>query len=73
MNRRFSDWKWAFLTALGLTGTAALLLFLIRPGGFDSQVGWFFALLPGSIAGAPRFRIALTEVFLGPIRSCSGH
>jgi hypothetical protein len=49
MNRRFSDRKWAFVTALGLTAAAALILFLIHPGG----LGWVFALLPGAIAGAP--------------------
>jgi hypothetical protein len=49
---RLADWKWAFLAALGLTGAAALILFLIRPG-FESQIGWFFALMPGAIAGAP--------------------
>jgi hypothetical protein len=53
MNRQFSDRGRAFLTALGLTGAAALVLFLIRPGGFEGQIGWVFVLLPGAIAGAP--------------------
>ena|SRR5665811_1335208 len=53
MDRRLVDWKWAFLAALGLTGAAELILFLIRPGGFEGQIGWFFALLPGAMAGAP--------------------
>jgi hypothetical protein len=32
-----------------LLGLAAFVIFVIHPGGFDEQVGWYFALFPGSI------------------------
>ena len=51
MNPRFSDWKWACLTALVLLGSAAFVIFVIHPGGFEGQIGWFIALFPGAIAG----------------------
>jgi hypothetical protein len=55
---RLSDWKWASFSALVLTGTAVILLFLARP----SQIGWLFALLPGAIAGAPVSDLAYRNV-----------
>ncbi len=28
---------------------ASFVVFVIHPGGFEGQLGWFFLLLPGSI------------------------
>jgi hypothetical protein len=50
---RPADWMWAFVAALGLLGAAAFIVFVIRPGGFEGQIGWFFALMPGAIFGLP--------------------
>jgi hypothetical protein len=50
---RLPDWIWALLAALSLLGCAALILFLVHPGGFEGQVGWFLALMPGAILGLP--------------------
>jgi len=35
-----------------LAATAAFILFVIRPGGFESQIVWFFALTPGAFVAA---------------------
>ena len=48
-----SDWKWACAAAVGLTVAATFVVVFLRPGGFEGQIGWLFALLPGAIAGAP--------------------
>jgi len=48
-----ADWKKAFVAAVGLLGEAAFILFVIRPGGFETQVGWFIALLPGALLALP--------------------
>jgi hypothetical protein len=34
-----------------LTGIAAFVLFVIHPGGFETGIGWFLVLLPGTFAG----------------------
>jgi len=47
-----SDWKYAGIAALVLLGAAAFIVFVIHPGGFEGQIGWFFGLLPGAIVGA---------------------
>jgi hypothetical protein len=35
-----------------LLGLAALVVFVIHPGGFEGQIGWFFGWLPGATLGA---------------------
>ena len=42
------DWKWACLAASVLLGIASWIVFVVRPGGFEGQIGWFFGLLPGA-------------------------
>jgi hypothetical protein len=53
VKRRLPDWFLALLAAIALLGCAALVLFLVHPGGFEGQVGWFLALMPGAILGLP--------------------
>lgn len=50
MNRGLADWAWAFIAAIVLLGAAAVVVFILHPGG--SQVGWYAGLLPGSIVAA---------------------
>ena len=52
MNRGLGDWAWACIAATVLLGAAALLVFVIHPGGQQGQVGWYAGLLPGSTVGA---------------------
>lgn len=47
-----SDWKYAFIAAFILLGIAAFVVFVIHPGGFEGQIGWFFGLLPGAFVAA---------------------
>jgi hypothetical protein len=42
-----TDWKRAVWTGLVLLGTATSIIFGLRPGGFEGQIGWFLGLLPG--------------------------
>ena len=49
---RLSDWKWGCLAAAVLFGIAVFVVFVIHPGGFEGQIGWYFGLLPGAIGGA---------------------
>ncbi len=49
MSLRISDCKWACVAAFCLLGIAAFAMFVIRPGGFETAIGWFFLLLPGSL------------------------
>ncbi len=53
MSLRISDWKWACVAAPGLVGLAACVMFVVHPGGFETQIGWFLVLLPGAFAGYP--------------------
>lgn len=53
VKRRFHDWVLALLAASALLALAALVVFGINPGGFEGQIGWFFALMPGAIFGLP--------------------
>jgi hypothetical protein len=41
------DWKYACAAAVALLGIAAFILFVVHPGGFEGQIAYFFALLPG--------------------------
>ena len=50
---RFADWSRACLSSLGLIAAAAFVIFVIHPGGFEGQIGWFFALMPGAFVGVP--------------------
>ena len=49
---RFPDWIFAVLSALVLLACAAFIVFVIHPGGFEGQIAWFFALMPGAPVGA---------------------
>jgi hypothetical protein len=42
-----SDWKYASVAALVLICTAAIVIFVIHPFGFEEQIGAFFILFPG--------------------------
>jgi hypothetical protein len=42
------DWKYAGVAALVLAITAAFVLFVVHPGGFEGQIGWFYILFPGT-------------------------
>jgi hypothetical protein len=42
-----SDWKYASVAALVLIGTAAIVIFVIHPFGFEEGIGAFFILFPG--------------------------
>ena len=46
------DWTWACIPGRCLFGIAAFIIFVIRPGGFEEQIIWFLALLPGLIPTA---------------------
>jgi len=48
---RSADWKCACVAALALLGAAFFVVFVIHPGGFEGQMGWFLDLLPGAIVG----------------------
>jgi len=52
MTRGPGDWAWACIAAAVLLGAAALLVFVIHPGGPQGQVGWYAGLLPGSVVAA---------------------
>lgn len=53
MNSRRVDWVWALVVASGLLGAATFVILVIHPGGFEGQIGWFLALMPGAIVGFP--------------------
>ena len=48
----WSDWKLACVVGVVLLGLAAFVVFVIHPGGFEGQIGWFFGWLPGATLGA---------------------
>jgi hypothetical protein len=48
---RLTDRTCALIAASGLLATAAFVILVIHPGGFEGQIGWAFALMPGSIVG----------------------
>ena len=49
---RFPTSTWALASALFLLLSAAFVTYVIRPGGFEGQIVWGFALMPGVIVGA---------------------
>jgi hypothetical protein len=51
MGLQISDWKRACIGGVVLTGLAMTVVFSLE--GTESQVGWLFVLLPGSIAAYP--------------------
>jgi len=46
------------LGAILLLGLATFVVFVIHPGGFESQIGWFFMLLPGAFLAGYVSRLA---------------
>jgi len=42
-----TDWKCSVWTGLALLGAATFIIFGLRPGGFEGQIGWYLGLLPG--------------------------
>lgn len=50
MNQHVGGWLWASIVAVVLLGLAAVVVFVIHPGG--PQVGWYAGLLPGSVVAA---------------------
>jgi hypothetical protein len=48
MRLHISDRKWACIAAVCLLGVALFVVFVINPGGFEGQVGWFLFFLPGT-------------------------
>lgn len=54
MKHCLSDWVWGTSHSHNAArGFAALILFVVHPGGFEGQVGWLVALMPGAIVGLP--------------------
>ena len=51
MIARSANWKCACVAAFALLGVAVFVVFVIHPGGFEGQIGWFLDLLPGAIVG----------------------
>ena len=49
MSPYISDSKWASAAGFCLLGIAWLVMFVIRPGGFETAIGWFFLLRPSSL------------------------
>jgi len=47
-----SNWKYASLAALVLICTAAFVMFVIHPFGFEGAIGGFYILLPGAFVYA---------------------
>jgi len=46
---RRADWLWAMIAAAGLEAAAAFVVFVVHPGGFEGQIGWFVGLMPGAL------------------------
>lgn len=53
MELRLTDRAYALVAAVLLLAAAAFVLFVVHPGGFEGQIGWFIALMPGAIVGLP--------------------
>lgn len=72
---RIADWKFACVAAFALLVVAVFVVFVIHPGGFEGQIGWFFGLLPGAIVGASLADMAYKMVPLAEriIWWCSTH
>jgi hypothetical protein len=50
---RISDKRWACIVAVPLLIIAMLVIFAGKPGGFEGQGVWFFALLPATLLEYP--------------------
>jgi hypothetical protein len=48
---RFPASTWALASALFLFAFAAFVSFVINPGGFEGQIAWAWALMPGLPVG----------------------
>ena len=53
MSIHFSDSKRACIAAVALLTIALFVIFVIHPGGFETGIGWLFALLPGALPAIP--------------------
>jgi hypothetical protein len=51
--RPISDKRWACIVAVPLVAIAMLVIFVGKPGGFEGQGVWFFALLPATLLEYP--------------------
>jgi hypothetical protein len=47
---------------MGLLSVAVFIVVVIHPGGFEGQLGWAWALMPGTIVG-PSVAYRVSEVF----------
>ena len=48
-----SDKRWACIAAVPLLAIAMLVIFVVKPGGFEGQAVWFFGLLPATLLEYP--------------------
>ena len=53
MSLHLNDRKWACIAAAVLLGLATAVVFGFHPGGFETQIFWYFVLLPGTIIAGP--------------------
>jgi hypothetical protein len=60
MSPRSVDWIWVGGVAFVLIGSAAFVVFVIRPGGFEGGGYWAMVLLPGASLG-----LLVPDNFLG--------
>lgn len=58
MNGGLGDWAWASIAAVVLLGAAAVIVFVLHPGGTPGQTVPYAGLLPGSIVGAMLMGVA---------------
>jgi hypothetical protein len=64
--------KIGFLIGTGLAGLAYAIIFIGKPGGFESSIGYFFMLLPGYflvilIADPLHFNDAMLHIVAAPL------
>jgi hypothetical protein len=56
------DALFCFVAAAALVLAALGIVFGLRPGGFETQIGWFYGLLPGELpAQVVASKLALNE------------
>jgi hypothetical protein len=53
MSIHLSDSKWACVAAVVVLGLIVFVISVIQPGGFETGIGWFLALLPGAFVVYP--------------------